>query len=662
MTARQPLPRRAIPLILFALNAWLCFPLFLLNYSARVESAEASFISISRYLIDNWRDLSWFPLWYNGIPFHQTYPPLLHAIVALTAVALRITPAHAHHSVTAFFYCLGPVSLYLLTLRSTNSLSKAAWTGLAYSLLSPTALFIPWVRAEIGSPLRPWRICTLVLNGDGPHIAALALMPLALLALDSLVRKPRWSAFVWTVLALGAIALTNWIGAFALAASVLLYLISRKRGWLRTAAAAVTAYLLVCPWIPPSAIAPIPANSALLENDARAVAAATPLHLALLLLIVIAVKLFLEWRKVPQVLQFAVLWFLAFNAIPIFAEWLHFQFILQPHRYTLELDLTFCFLAVLLIHEALARLPRPLTTAAFVIAAICVIIQIHTFKIFMTALIQPIRMEDTIEFRTAEWLQSHIGTGRVFATGSISFWLNAFTDVPQLGGGADQGLPDEQIRTAFRTIYGHPDYPRNPDGSLALMWLQAYGVDMAVVGGPHSLEYFKLFHGPTKFDRIATKIWQQGDDAIYSIPRRSRSLAHILPQEALDVFGYVAALENPAIPAASFTWNNRHSATVHGNFESGQLLSLQISYHPGWRATVNGEARRLYPDNLGQIVVEPRCSGPCAVELRFRLSPEAVALRIASLFTLLCLVGVSLFFLIVRGRSNGKSRANTFAS
>jgi hypothetical protein len=534
-------------------------------------------------------------------------------------------------------------------LRLSGSQSKATWTGLAYSLLSPTAFFIPWVRTEIGSPLRPWRICTLVLYGDGPHITALALLPLALVALDTLLQKPRLASFFWAVASLGAVALTNWIGSFAMGATALLYLIATthrvsdvRRLWI-AAGAAVTAYLLVCPWVPPSTIRLIPANSAMILEDARVVAAAMPTRLTVALLIVFGIKLVCEWRKVSATIQFALLWFLVFGGIPVTAEWLKFQFILQPHRYQLELDLTFCFLIVLLIHEILPWLPKRARAAFFVTATLCALIQIRSWKPFMTALIQPARIEDTIEFRTAVWLRSHIGNGRVFATGSISFWLNAFSDVPQLGGGADQGLPSEQLRTAIRTIYGHSDYAPDPDGSLALLWMRAYGVDMAVVGGSQSAEYFKLFRGVSKFDRVATRLWHEGDDSIYSIPRRSRSLAQIVPISAivtgqsLDVGSYVAALENSSNEVATFIWKNRHTALIDATLAGRKVVSVQISYDPGWRATVNGRVCRLYRDGLGLIVIDPNCSGKCAINLAYGLSTEALFLRITAMSSALIL-------------------------
>jgi hypothetical protein len=49
-----------------------------------------------------------------------------------------------------------------------------------------------------------------------------------------------------------------------------------------------------------------------------------------------------------------------------------------------------------------------------------------------------------------------------------------------------------------------------------------------------------------------------------------------------------------------------------------------MSFHPGWRASVNGQPRRTYRDNLGQLVIEPDCVGACSVEIRYTpgLAPQ----------------------------------------
>src|SRR5271154_5021000 len=189
-------------------------------------SIEAAYISISRYMISNWRDLTWFPLWYGGIPFQNTYPPFLHAVVALVAAAFRISIAHSHHIVTAFFYCCGPVTLYALAVRLTGSRWYSFVAVWIYSVFSPCLFLMPLARAEVGGAFVPRRFEVLTVYGEGPHITVLALLPLALLSLDLALskRSPRW--YVVAAVSMAAVALTNWLGTFALAVAVVAYLLA----------------------------------------------------------------------------------------------------------------------------------------------------------------------------------------------------------------------------------------------------------------------------------------------------------------------------------------------------------------------------------------------------------------------------------------------------
>src|SRR5205085_4088201 len=105
---------------LLLLNAFLTRRLFVTEYLDQMGSIEGAYIGLSRYWIENWRDLSWFPLWYGGIPFQNTYPPLLHAVVALVAAASRLSPALAYHVVTALSYSLGAVTVFWLAYKLSS--------------------------------------------------------------------------------------------------------------------------------------------------------------------------------------------------------------------------------------------------------------------------------------------------------------------------------------------------------------------------------------------------------------------------------------------------------------------------------------------------------------------------------------------------------------
>jgi hypothetical protein len=125
-----------------------------------------------------------------------------------------------------------------------------------------------------------------------------------------------------------------------------------------------------------------------------------------------------------------------------------------------------------------------------------------------------------------------------------------------------------------------------------------------------------------------TELWRDGGDVIYEVPRRSRSLAHVmlagdlvqLPPAAYDSIAmqpYLNALENPAYPPAEFHWRAPSAASVTADLRPGQILSVQMSWDKGWNASVDGRPVPIRGDKLGQVVVEPRCSGPCTVELNY---------------------------------------------
>ncbi|MGH9720537.1 MAG: hypothetical protein ACRD8O_10020 [Bryobacteraceae bacterium] len=111
---------------LIAVNAWIIARLFRTEYTEWVSSIEGAYIGLARWIARHWTQLDWYPLWYGGVPFENTYPPLLHVVVAATAQATGMSEARAYHTVCGAMYCLGPVTLFWLTWR----LSGSRWKGL----------------------------------------------------------------------------------------------------------------------------------------------------------------------------------------------------------------------------------------------------------------------------------------------------------------------------------------------------------------------------------------------------------------------------------------------------------------------------------------------------------------------------------------------------
>src|SRR5258706_9143009 len=104
-----------IAALLFVVNAFVCHKLFFIEYLNQMASIEGSFIAISRYAMRNYRDMTWWPLWFCGMPYQNVYGPVLHHFVAAVAMVAEISPALAVYAGGATFFFLGPVALVLLT-------------------------------------------------------------------------------------------------------------------------------------------------------------------------------------------------------------------------------------------------------------------------------------------------------------------------------------------------------------------------------------------------------------------------------------------------------------------------------------------------------------------------------------------------------------------
>jgi hypothetical protein len=630
--------------VLFVLNLWMVRSLLTAEFLNQMSSIEGAYIGLARYIAGNWPDLSWFPLWYGGVPFQNTYPPLLHLTVAAVSKLLGMTPALAYHAVTAIFYSLGPVTLFFLALRISKSRVYSFAAAMLYSLSSPSAFLIPAIRWSMGSVWRARRLECLVRFGEGPHVAAMTLVPLALLLLVVAFEKRRPLWWVLAGMAASGVALTNWLGAFALAIAIPAWLLSRQdtnaRHWLAAAAAGTYAYLLACPWIPPSTVLGVQRNEMFIGGQVSGtltrLACAAGTGLAVILL-----RRALFRYKAPAALRFSVLFLAPFACLTLSAEWLGLTLLPQARRCHLEMEmgiaLTAAFAAKLILDGTKPRV-RMVAACALMLAAIYPAVKYHRYA---QRLIERIDIRQTIEYREAEWFRTHMHGRRVFAPGSVGFFLNAFTDTPQFNGGFYAAVLDPAFfHFSYQITSG--DAAGAQEGRIAELILKAAGVDAIGVSGAGSREAFKDFHNPKKFEGILPEVWRDGADSIYLVPRRSASLAHVIRKtdlparrivNGLDIEplrAYVRAMDDPSLPAAEMNWRNRQSATIQARMAKDQILAVQVSYHPGWTARVNGDPRPVTPDKIGQIVIEPGCAGACVVEIAYDGGMEMRVARVIS--------------------------------
>jgi hypothetical protein len=84
---------------------------------------------------------------------------------------------------------------------------------------------------------------------------------------------------------------------------------------------------------------------------------------------------------------------------------------------------------------------------------------------------------------------------------------------------------------------------------------------------------------------------------------------------------YVAALDDPSMPAAEFRWTSMHSMRIAADLQEGQVISVQTAWHKGWHAVVkngaNGRSIPVLRDGIGLMYIEPGVSGRVDIEMYF---------------------------------------------
>jgi len=288
--------------------------------------------------------------------------------------------------------------------------------------------------------------------------------------------------------------------------------------------------------------------------------------------------------------------------------------------------------------------------------------QASIFREFASTLVHPIDITKTIEYKTAVWIDHNLPGQRVLLAGDTEYIFNLFSDNPQMSAGHEPTAPNWMQRVAVFTIQTGMN-AGDHDAEYSIFWLKAYGNQAVYVPGPNSREHYHAVVHTHKFDGLLPVLWHDEDDTIYRVPQRSQSMAHVVPPAAIVVRqpihgldldparAYVAALDDTSLPLADLSWTSPTHATIRTAMNRDQVVSVQETYMPGWRARIGTRDVPVHGDKLGLIVIEPDCSGPCQIDLSFGVTPEGWICRILSFSVTL----LALYSLVI-GRRTGKTR------
>ena len=636
--------------LVFLFTVILIRPYFKAKYTDKWASIESTFIADARFLVQHWPHPQWQPLWYAGTRFDYIYPPALRYGTAIVSKLTGFWPVKAYHFYTALLYALGIAGVYLLMRVGTNS-RGSAWLGaVATSLMSPIFLFMPRFRGDAWM-LQPQRLGVLVKYGEGPHMSALALIPIALAFTWLALEKPRpWAVALAAIFSAG-VAANNFYGATALAVFypilVWSFWITRqdKRILIPSVAIPLLAYGLTAFWLVPSYFKVTSENMKFVSEHGTT--------WSIWVAVVVAVAFAVTTDKLARakagrtwgVFVAGCVVFFTLNVLGNF--YFNFRISGEPTRLLPELDMIYIMGIVLVLRwmwnrpgKVLRGVAIVLVLASFATTWGYVSHAWHMFPLWPD-------YQSRVEYRVTDWLYKNMPDARAYPTGSVRFWYDTWHDLAQLGGGSEQGLLNGQLEPAqWETNLG-------PDPKPSILWMQSFGVDAIYVADKQSQEVFKDFQYPQKFDSQLSVLFNDRlGNVLYRVPRRFPDRVRVVETQKLNAVkpvrfnddvetlqAYVDVIEKgPDSPATSVR-EGTDAMLLHAKLDAGQSLVVQESYDPAWQAWSAGRQLTVRKDAMGLMVIDAP-PGDRQIALGFVTPLENQVGRIVTLITLLILLAL----------------------
>jgi hypothetical protein len=520
---------------LAALNLSIAWRLVKIEYINQLASVDGFFIGIARYISTHWGDFSWFPIWHCGMPYQDTYVPLLHLIVAAAATLADISAARAYHIVVAVTYSLGPAALYWMAVRLGASRGAALLSALCYSLFSPSLLMMADMAKDAGGIWYSRRLQVMTVYGEGPHVTAMTLMPLVIVALQYALNKRDTCALALAALSIAVVFLTNIPGTMALGLAVFCWICAQPRdrilpAWKIAALASVIAYCVACFGNPPSSMFRLGVNVGAMHRGFHNSLRYGPLPLAAAFGAIALAGFLLARTRLPLVVRYAILFCALIGPMAATADVEVYELLPQAGRLHLDFEIGACLLigcAIWALFLWLPRWTRPLSLALCIAA---VVLQYQHYRWRARFDTQRADLEKRSEYTTARWLDSHMNGGRVYVTGSTAYFLNAFSATPQLNGCCDQG---NSLAVLNEVPYKVNSLEGGNTTEAGMNWLRALGVQAIVVNGIESTDEYKDIRVPQRFDGVLQLLHRENGDSIYAVLPLGTPLAHVVQPDDL---------------------------------------------------------------------------------------------------------------------------------
>ena len=639
---------------ILALNLWLYAPLFDTKPTPYRGSIAAGYAGITRFISEHPNPWGWNPQQYAGQPTQFSYPPLIPYTAGMLHWITGMEPFRAYRFVVALSACFGPVTLAFAFYFFTRSLFWSLALGVAYSVAGPLYGLFERIDADRGVYYLPWRLLVMIKYGEGPHVTSLTVLPLILVALRwGLPRKDFCSLFAMAV-SLAVAPLMNWLGAFAVTLSILWMLATDFSRVGRLLTAGALGYLLAAFWLTPDYIATTLFNWPKDSYGYRVEQSHWPLYLGLVATVII-LSVVLRSLGATWLVRYATVSAAAFSYIVGGFYWFGIDTIPESRRYALELEL-FLTMAIFSWCWVGSRSRHGVDRLCVAIAVVALLVasapQIRQSLMRPQSAWNSVDDDQTLEFRLAQWLADAKPHGRVFATGSLRFRLNAWFPLHQVGGTFESGLRNRIAMDHYYQVRTGESSKPEDEAQDALHELTAIGAEYAVVHDLSSEEYYKDIKNPAKFEQLGPVVFAPTPhDRIYKLP--FRSYAHLvkaseLPKDRwkdalLPFYSALADMDRPTIAMVELDPGHWR---IEGPIPEGQQVSVSMNWDPGWVALQDRTPLPVGRNELGLIQLSPKPKAHSTILLNYEGTLQQ------KLFALLSLVGwIGSITLCIRSRS-----------
>src|ERR1017187_460435 len=417
--------------LLFLLASTFLAPFYTHKYTDQWRSIESTFISEARFLAAHWPHPQWQPLWYTGTRFDYIYPPALVYGTALLSKIFGWWAVKAYHFYTIFFYCVGIAGVYLLVRVGGRSRAAGWVAAIAAGLMSPSLLFMKNMRLDSG-PWTPVRFTVLIRYGEGPHITAFCLLPIALAFTWRAMEAKRPRALALAAVFCAAVVSNNFYGATSLAIFFPLLLWSfwvtrgDRRMFLPALAIPVMAYGLTAFWLSPSYLRITLHNMQYVSEKGSSWSAVVA---AVVLLAFGFGSHKLAARRPERTWAVFVTGAVALFGLDVLGNYyLDCRVMGEPGRLIPELDLVI-ILGVMLVLEWLWRRRGPWLKLAVAVVLIVAFATTRHYIKHARHIIEPWPdYQSRVEYRVTDWLWKNMPDARVVPSGTVRFWFDTWHD------------------------------------------------------------------------------------------------------------------------------------------------------------------------------------------------------------------------------------------